>query len=184
VRGRLLLTVLLASAAGANADCWVTPAEPPPLRFEASQAGAPVNGSFTRYSGRLCLPDGDRAGSARLEIDTASIDMGTPEFDEEMRGPLVLSVSRWPNAEFVAESVTDLGGHRYRVTGALRIRDITLPLTTEFSTRPGEGALDLSAETHINRLDFDLGLGEWQDTRWVGADVRIVADARLVPAAD
>jgi polyisoprenoid-binding protein YceI len=180
----LTLGGLLALSAGARAGCWLTPAEPSPLGIVASQAGAPISGAFTRYSGRLCLPDAGQPGSARVEIDTASIDMGTPEFDAEMRGPLFLDVSSWPTAEFIAESVTPLGEDRYRVTGALRIRDITLPLTSEFTTRAVDGGLRVSAEVIINRLDFDLGLGEWQDTRWVGAEVTIRAEADLVPAGD
>lgn len=176
--------LLLLNAAGAAADCWQTPDDPSPLRFVASQAGAPIEGSFGRYSGRLCLPSADRPGSASVEIDTSSIDMGTPEFDAEMRGPLFLSVSEWPTAEFTANQISAAGEGRYQVSGELRIRDVTLPLTTEFGADVGADELHVVAEVSFDRLDFDLGLGEWQDTTWVGPEVTVKVDSTLVRCVD
>jgi polyisoprenoid-binding protein YceI len=184
LKGSLIALVLFLSATGVAAECWQTPDDPSPLRFVASQAGAPIEGSFGRYSGRLCLPSAQGPGSASVEIDTSSIDMGTPEFDAEMRGPLFLAVSDWPTAEFAADTIVAGGEGRYQVSGELRIRDITLPLTTEFGADMRADTLHIVAEVPFDRLDFDLGLGEWQDTTWVGAEVTVKVDTLLVRCMD
>lgn len=174
---------LLLVATSTWADCWqpVNPLEP--LRLTARQAGAPVTGSFTRYSGLLCLPTANDPGRATVVIDTNSIDMGLEEFNTEMRGPLFLDTETWPTAELVSTSLTSIGGDRYRVTGELRIRDVARPVTTEFTARRVSGKLSLHGEFTFNRLDYQLGLGEWQDTTWVGANVTVQVDSTLRPTA-
>ncbi len=44
----------------------------------------------------------------------------------------------------------------------------------------GRGAA-IAGGTTIRRLDFGVGQGEWQDTKWVGDDVRIKFELVLEP---
>lgn len=177
----LITAALLVIAGTLHAGCWTTPPTLTPVTFAASQAGAPIEGTFSRYAGRLCLPEDGNEGLASVEIETASIDMGLPEFNAEMRGPLFFDSDRWPLARFEAERLEALGNDRYRVSGTLTIRDLSRPLTAELTLREAGGRLEATGDIPLQRLDFDLGTGEWADTRWVGNDVTVQLDTELVP---
>jgi len=170
------------AAGAAPTGCWQTTNDPPPVTFTATQAGAPITGRFLHYEGRLCLPDGDGSGQAKVDISTGSIDMGMSEFDKEMRGPLWFDSERWPRAEFRADRVEHLDGNRYRISGELTIRDITRPFSAEVELNPTSGSLDVAGDVELSRLAFDLGTGEWSDTRWVGDEVTVHVSTTLAPA--
>jgi len=173
---------ILPLAGNLQASCWQTGENLDPVWFTASQTGAPIQGNFSAYKGTLCLPDGERSGSASVEIETASIDMGLPEFNAEMRGPLFFDSQRWPTASFAADQIEAQGGDAYRVTGTLTMRDISKPVTTVLTlTRQGE-ILQVSGEITLSRLAFDIGTGEWADTQWVGDQVTITLANTLIPA--
>jgi len=177
-----LLLMLTAAAGNLQARCWQTADDVEPVRFTASQTGAPINGSFSVYRGQLCLPGKDDSGSASVEIETASIDMGLPEFDAEMRGELFFNSARWPTAKFTADRLEPEANDRYRISGTLTIRDISRPLTTKLTFTPQDERLRVTGEISLSRLAFDIGIGEWRDTQWVGDEVTITLDNLLVPA--
>ena len=176
------IILLLPFASSLQAQCWQTPESVDPVQFAASQSGAPILGSFSIYRGTLCLPGGEDKGSARVDIDTASIDMGLPEFNEEMRGALFFDSERWPTASFAADRLEQTDGDLYRVTGTLTIRDISKPLTTVLELTPQGEKLRVSGEITLSRLAFDIGTGEWADTQWVGDQVTIKLANILIPA--
>ena len=179
----LVLIATLSVSGIAHARCFETTPGEGSLTFTATSAGAPTRGEFTTYRGTLCLPEDLADASALIEIETQSIDMGLPEFDAEMRGPLFFDSPRWPLARFEATRITALTTTRYRAEGNLTIRDVTRPLTTEFDAAPAGDGLEVSGAFSLDRLDFDLGLGEWQDTAWVGAEVMVAVEAKLAPVS-
>jgi len=183
---RSLISALILAAGASDAawaDCWATPPDGPPITFTATQAGAPISGSFHEYQGRVCLPEPGEAGSAEFKVATASVDMGVPEFDTEMCGPLWFDCKQWPEATFRADEVVDLGEGSFHVVGKLTLRDVTRPFTTDVRLeRTGDG-IDASGEFEFSRLDFQVGQGEWSDTRWVGETVTVRLETPLVPSA-
>jgi polyisoprenoid-binding protein YceI len=178
-----LACLVLLGSATVQADCWKTQPGNGVLQFTASAAGAPTRGEFNTYTGALCLPGPDAVASASVEIETGSIDMGLPEFNAELRGALFFDVVRWPRARFEASDIESMAPDHYRVQGNLTIRDITRTVATEFEARRVADGLHVTAEFSINRLDFDLGLGEWQDTAWVGNPVTIRIDSTLIESS-
>lgn len=178
----MVVAALIAAAGAAHAACWQTTETPPPVTFTATQAGAPINGRFLEYQGRLCLPDADGSGRAEVDINTGSIDMGVPEFDAEMRGPLWFDSKRWPRAEFRADRVEHVDGNRYRISGKLTIRDVTRPFSAEVEVTPAADTLEVAGQIELSRLAFDVGHGEWSDTRWVGDKVTVHLSTTLSPA--
>jgi polyisoprenoid-binding protein YceI len=177
-----LVAAPFTAAGAAHAACWQTTDKPPPVTFTATQAGAPITGRFLEYQGRLCLPDAGGSGQASVDIRTGSIDMGMPEFDKEMRGPLWFDSERWPRAEFRASRVEHLDGNRYRISGELTIRDVTRPFSAEVELNPGSDSLHVAGDVELSRLAFDVGTGEWSDTRWVGDKVTVHLSTTLSPA--
>lgn len=166
----------------ALADCWQPVPEASDVRFAATQAGAPIEGTFRRFSGRICL-DAMEPEHSRIEvaIDTASVDMGLPEFDAEMRGADFFDSARWPLARFTSTGMRTLGNGRFAVTGQFTLRDRTRDVSVTFTLDGDDGTRTLQGQLTLQRLDFDIGIGQWRDTRWVGNDVELRFHVALQP---
>jgi polyisoprenoid-binding protein YceI len=139
-----------------------------------------VRGAFTEFSGTAHLDTADPAASSvTLRIATASVDTGTPDRDAHLRSPDFLDVEHYPEMVFVSTEVEQVDDEVYRVTGDLTIKDVTQPVSVDFTltgsaldpfgnTRVGfEGALA------IKRSDWALTWNTLLDTGGVLVSDRI-----------
>jgi polyisoprenoid-binding protein YceI len=139
-----------------------------------------VRGAFTEFAGTAHLDTAEPAASSvTLRIATASIDTGTPDRDAHLRSADFLDVERHPEMRFTSTGVEQLDTDVYRVTGDLTIKDVTRPVSVDFTltgsaldpfgnTRVGfEGALA------IKRSDWDLTWNTVLDTGGVLVSDRI-----------
>lgn len=186
-----LATLLLAAAAG------VAGAPPAPayrldpagssLTFTFTQAGARSSGRFAKLDVRLTLPaEGGPAGRLEVDVDVASLDTRDRERDELLRGADLFDVQRHPAATFRAATLTRTGTDTYEASGTLTIRGVShearIPFTFRERAAPGGRTGEMRGELTLRRLDFGVGQGEWRSTEWVGDEVHIAFDLRLVPA--
>ena len=169
--------------ARAVADCWVLVPQAGKIVFTGTQAGAPVQGTFSDYDGRVCIGSGDSADSRiRVSVRTASVDTQLPELDEALRGPDFFDSARWPQAVFESESVKPLGQGRYQVTGKLTLRDVTREISVPVRFTPAAGGdARLAGRLSFERLDYHIGLGQWADIGWVGNRVEVTVSGALKP---
>lgn len=166
------------------AACWIPVPAANSIVFNTTQAGAPFQGQFKQFGGLVCL--GQSPGQddrMQVSVQTASVDTDLPELDEALRGPDFFDTVRWPQASFTSESIKTLGDNHYRVTGKLTLRDVTHEITVPFTFTPtaGSGAR-LNGKLDFERLDYHIGLGQWQNTRWVGNQVEVTFSVALTPA--
>ena len=179
-----LIGLLLATCtAVVCAECWQPDVAPSQVVFVASQAGAPFEGAFTKFSGNICFdPASPETGNIDITIDTAAVDTGIPEFDDALRGVDFFDTARWPTARFASTGIKSMGAGNYSVRGQFTLRDITREIAVPFSLAPAKsGGMQISGETVIKRLDYNIGLGEWRDTRWVGDEVTLRFTVALTP---
>lgn len=182
--GLMLGGVLAGAPSLAAAACWVPVPAANSIVFNTTQAGAPFQGQFTQFSGLVCLgQSAAEHGLIRVQVQAASVDTGLPELDDALRGPDFFDVARWPQASFVSEAVKNLDAGHYQVTGKLTLRDVTREITVPFTFMPtaGSGAR-LQGTLDFERLDYHIGLGQWQDTHWVGNQVDVKFSVALKPA--
>ncbi len=174
-RDGLSCLLLAACTTVAGADCWQPDVAPSRVVFVATQSGAPFEGSFRKFSGSICLdPSSPATGSIDITIDTAGVDTGIPEFDDALRGADFFDTAHWPTAHFASTSITSTGEGKYSVRGRFTLRDVTREIEVPFAMSPGKsGSMQITGETVIKRLDYNIGLGEWRDTRWVGDEVTL-----------
>jgi polyisoprenoid-binding protein YceI len=142
------------------------------ITFISKQMGVPVEGRFTRWSARLNFdPRRPEAGEIAFTIEAASAGFPSAEVDAELRRPAWLDAARFPQASFQSSAIRALGADRYEVRGRLTIkgssREVVAPVTL---TRNGTQA-QASGSLTINRLDFRIGDGEWNDPTLVAAEV-------------
>lgn len=167
----------------AAASCWVPVPALSHIEFNTTQAGAPFQGTFHDYTGLVCI-DGGADNQIRVSLRTASVDTQLPELDEALRGPDFFDVSRWPQALFESQTITALGNGRYQATGKLTLRNMTHRVSVPFTFKPtADGRAQLEGQLVIKRLDYDIGLGQWADTRWVGNQVEVRFSVVVRPAA-
>ena len=167
----------------AAANCWVPVPASDSIVFNTTQAGAPFQGQFSQFSGVVCLNQPHaKDDSVRVSVQTASVDTGLPELDAALRGPDFFEVSRWPDASFISDSIKRLGSNRYQVSGKLTLRDVTREITVPIALMPmAGGGAHLTGTLAFARLDYHIGLGQWQDTRWVGNKVEVKFSVTLAP---
>jgi polyisoprenoid-binding protein YceI len=70
------------------------------------QMNVPVEGGFKVFRGSIDFdPKNLKLARARIEIDTASFDLGAPEYEDELRGKEWFDTPTYPKASFVSSSV-------------------------------------------------------------------------------
>jgi polyisoprenoid-binding protein YceI len=122
-----------------------------------------VRGAFTAFEGTARLDVANPpASSVSLRIDAASIDTGTPDRDAHLRSADFLDVERFPHLSFRSTEVEQVDDEIYRVTGDLTIKDVTRPVTVDFtltgSARDPWGQMRVGFEgaLAIRRADWGL----------------------------
>jgi polyisoprenoid-binding protein YceI len=185
-----LATAFLSTTAFADAPAGVTHYSADPakssLQFTFLQAGATNTGKFAKFPVALdASADGSAASKLDVTVDMTTMDSGDKERDDTLRGPDLFSIAKFPQAHFVATQITKTAAG-FDALGQLTIRGVTRPQHVVFSLRAaneqGHAVTYLNGKTTIHRLDFGVGQGDWKSTEWVGADVTVSYNVRLVAA--
>lgn len=164
-----------ALAPGAQAlDYTALRPEASAITFAYQQMGVGLEGRFTRFDGQISFdPARPEAASARIEVELASIDTGSPEGNDEVAGKAWFDTPSFPRARFVSQGVKALGDSRYEVSGTLAIKGreqaVVVPATV--STQ-GDSAV-FEGRFTIKRGDFAVGEGAWSAFDIVANEVHV-----------
>lgn len=176
------LTISSINSVSADAASWQT-LEAGSITFVAVQAGAPFEGRFERFEADIRFaPDALEDSAFLVKIELVSVMTDYADRDEILRGPEFFDVQAQPLAVYEADRFTALGNSEYRADGSLSINGKQIQTAVKFTFFPedDEGAVQiLDGTAEINRLDFDLGLGDWRDPKWVGHTVSVHFRLRL-----
>ena len=174
--GIALTALALVAGPAWSATAWTTDPVASKLTFVATQAGGEFEGRFRRFTPVIVFDAADLAHSRlSVGIDATSAETGESERDNTLKGQDFFAVQRWPAARFESTTLRATGNGAFEATGRLTLRDVTRDVRLSFTFKPaadGKSAV-LAGGTTVKRLDFGVGQGEWQDTQWVGNDVRI-----------
>lgn len=144
------------------------------LSFAYRQMGVPLQGKFNKFVVRLNFdPARINAAQARFEVDLASIDTGTSEGDDEVRGKQWFNTRAFPSARFVSTGVKALGGNRYLALGTLTIKGRTRNVTAPFVFKQQGMAGTFDGAFTLKRLDYAIGEGAWADVSTVADEIQI-----------
>lgn len=170
VTAALALLPLFAAAAEFNA----VQSDKSRISFVSKQMGVPVDGAFRKFSAQLAFdPAKPEAGRAQIEIDLASIDAGSAEANDEVKGKGWFNTAQFPTAKFVSTGVKALGGGRYEAQGRMTIKGKTRDVVAPFSYKAEGANAVLEGAIPVLRLQFGIGEGVWSDTGTVADEVQV-----------
>jgi polyisoprenoid-binding protein YceI len=156
-----LVTVLVAGAAGgANID-------PSKSSIIATfkQENVPVDAPFKSFNGRIdydpALPS---ASKAALEVATGSLDLGSDDYNTEVRKKDWLDTSAYPTSTFISTAIKPGGPGHFDATGILTLKGKTQTLTVPVSVGKAGTSTSFEGELQISRSYFNIGSKDWDDT--------------------
>jgi len=144
------------------------------------QMNVPVEGRFNAFSGDIVFdPKKASAGQARIEIDTASFDVGAPEYNAELRAKEWLDTSTYPKASFVSARVIAAGPNRFEASGRLSLKGKTSEIKVSFRQRLEAKATIYEGEFPLSRKAYSIGGPGWDKT----VEDQVVVKFRIVTVA-
>jgi polyisoprenoid-binding protein YceI len=187
VAGLLGLSLSAEAETSAFMQRWVAHPDKSVIGFTATQEGAEFDGRFDRFSVSLeLLPTDDSIGILQINagIQLASVDTYYKDRDDYLHQQDWFFVDMWPEAVFHSDTIRQLGNNHFIADGTLNLKGISknievdLELVLEENGERGR----LTGKAKLNRLDFGVGQGEWASTEWVGDEVNVTFDLRILRA--
>ena len=178
---RTLMMACLLTASPLAAKDWQTDAAASHLRFEGTAQGEKFQGEFKRYAPSISLEPG-KPESVRIEatIDTGSLDTQNKERDDALATPEFFAFDKFPKARFKTLACkTGADRNSYDCEAELTIRDKTRKLRFPFTFRQDGDRATLDAEVVLNRMDYDIGTGEWADAGTLAHEVKVTLSLKL-----
>jgi polyisoprenoid-binding protein YceI len=140
----------------------------------SKQMNVAVDGRFKKISGDVTFdPAHPAAGSAHVNIDITSYDIGSPEYNDTLKSAEWFDSKTYPQATFVSSSITPAGDGKLTVAGKLTIKGKTQDVSVPLTYKTAGGVTTFDGVTAIKRLAYGIGNGEWKDTSVVADEVDI-----------
>ncbi|WP_036170644.1 YceI family protein [Massilia sp. 9096] len=138
------------------------------------QMNVPVESNFKRFNAQVDYdPAHPENASAKVDIDTASFDMGQADYNKEIAKKEWFNSAQFPKASFVSSSIKPAGAGKLAVTGKLTIKGKTQDVSFPLSVKAQGAQQVFEGQLPIHRLAFNVGEGEWKDTGMVADDIII-----------
>jgi polyisoprenoid-binding protein YceI len=136
------------------------------------QENVPVDASFKKFNGRIDYdPAHPNEAKAALEIETGSFDMGSADYNTEVKKKDWLDSGTYPKASFISTSIKPGANGHFDATGTLTLKGKSQTLTVPVTTARSGNATTFDGTVDISRAYFGIGDAEWKDV--VDDSVRI-----------
>jgi polyisoprenoid-binding protein YceI len=178
---RIVLLLLLFTGTPAGAADWSTDLAQSRLAFRGQASGEAFDGVFHRYTPQIAFDAAQPASIAiDVAIDLASVDSRNAERDETLATDEFFAVAGNPSARFTASACTlAQPPDGYRCAGRLTLKGHAKELEFRFTWAAGpDGSATLDATVPLNRIDYEVGTGDWADAETIAHEV--VVDVHLV----
>jgi polyisoprenoid-binding protein YceI len=173
------LALLLLSPAVWATD-WESTA-PSALRFEGTAQGESFIGEFKRFTAKVSFDPSDLAATRfDVAIDLASADSQNAERDELLQGGEFFDVGNQSQARFEA-SGAEAQDQGYLSRGTLTLKGNTRAVNFRFRFTSGENEASLDGEALLDRTDFAIGAGDWEDAEMIDHSVKVITSLSLQP---
>ncbi|MES1146937.1 MAG: YceI family protein [Solimonas sp.] len=128
------------------------------------QEGVAVDNPFKKFTGHIVYDAGNvAASSAMIEVETASFDMGSEEYNAEVRKKAWFDSATYPEAVFKSSSIKADGVNKFTATGTLSIKGRSVNLSVPVSVQTTAGVNSFDGTITISRAAFGIGDPAWND---------------------
>lgn len=173
----IALIAAVASLPAFAEECHPVDASRGSVLYEVKQAGAPFRGTFRRFGGQVCL-SGERVTRIDVWLDPASVDSGLPEIDAALKDKNFFDTDQYPRATYNSQSVEAQGAAQL-AHGTLQMKGKRRNLDVPFKFQRDSGRVVATGTLTLDRLDYDIGTGEWSNTQWLSGEVKVEFRAML-----
>ena len=184
---RFLILILLcfggcaSVSAAAEKTCFAADGDDGELNFRGEVEGTAFSGFFEDFSVRLCMED-ERLETAEIEVTVrmAAATVGNRQGDEALRGRDMFAVDQFPEASWRSKDIEAANG-AYRAHGELSIRNVSADQPVNLRLERDGDQMWLTGDAEIMRLDFNVGLGEFEDPEFVRNRIDLRFELQLEP---
>ncbi len=153
------------------------------LGFTGSYQGEPFTGSFTKFTSNIRFDPAKLAQSRfDVRITLASANTKNAERDEMLVSSEFFNTKAQPEARYVATKFRALGNNRFVADGVLTLRGVSKAVPLTFAWTPGAKP-QLVGSAKVQRLDFKVGIGDWDDVELIPNTVTVNTKLILSPIA-
>jgi polyisoprenoid-binding protein YceI len=190
-----MATLLLTTSALAGATKYVIPtadqfAAQNVFTIENETAIENFTARTNKISGSVDFDTTGKTGSASLTVDGASIDTGVAMRNDHMRSANWFNFDKNSEVKFVATSIKNVSGDKYKVRGNLTLNGVTKPIVADATARLtkandvtkrigfGGDVLGIVAKFKVKITDFGIknpAIDSGQVAQTLDATLKIVA---------
>ena len=166
-----------AGAAQARSDWTLDPGRTR-ISFVVDAVGYPrTTGAFHDFKGEIAVDfEHPERSRVRFRVESGSIDVGSIDFGDYLKSDVFLNVLRFPEIEFVSQTVQKIDESHVRVGGDLILMGVSKPFEVEVEVVRGEHRLGFVAHGAIDRLAYGLNSGFPVIARTI--DLTVASEAR------
>jgi cytochrome b561/polyisoprenoid-binding protein YceI len=164
-------------SSNARPDAWQIVADKSKVSFKTALYGAQFTTEITDISGDIVFdPENLEKSDVRVRVGTQGLKSGDDNRDANMMGPEWLDSENYPDIWFVSEKFEKGDGDKYVAIGTLSVKGKAMPLIMPFNLSIKGAAAHMTSEVSLNRLDYQIGTGNWSDEQTVGHNVIVQID--------
>ena len=112
-------------------------------------------------------------------MSLAGADMGDPDMNTIIADPVWFDVASFPQAVFESDRIEQTGLGEFVATGILNLKGISQDVAVPFSWSDDGLRGDMRGQFALQRIDFNVGSGEWASGDAIGIEVQLQFDIRL-----
>jgi polyisoprenoid-binding protein YceI len=153
------------------------------LSFSSSFQGEAFSGGFTKFTPIIRFdPKNLKQSRFDVVIDLTSANSQNIERDDTLKTSDFFDVKKSATARFTATQFQALANGKYVAKGQLTLRGISKPVNLQFTWQQNKSAM-LIGEATLNRLDFNVGIGDWKDIALLPNAVKVSTKLLLIQKA-
>jgi polyisoprenoid-binding protein YceI len=124
----------------------------------------PVEAPFLKFSGHIDYdPANPAAAKSSLEVQTASLDIGSADYNEEVQGKKWFDVAHFPKGTFVSTAVVPKGPGKLQAMGNLTLKGKTTPITVFITVSKAGSLTQFDGAFDISRKAYGIDDPQWND---------------------
>ena len=170
----LLSALTLIAPSFSQATDWAMDRDKSELSFTATQSGAEFIGTFENFDAAISLDPSDLANaSIAVTVDMSSVNTNAADRDQQLPSSAWFDTGQFATAVFESNDIKEVASGSYEAAGSLTIKGIAQQVVLPFSLSIDGSSASAQGELALNRLDYEIGSGNWANESMVGFPVKV-----------